>query len=915
MSKAFPDGESIPRNLEPNSKELRCLFATEELMNKPDTNIGRVCRGIVQLIPQGWRYPDICQAKITLEENVYHSYHFQESRWVQSADIVVRGRTIGDIQVSYTRDISGEGRVVFLPEETRLIRTIAERLGHFIIYRQLKQSYDGESISPKEAVARKKEWQVVLDLLKQTDKNLYFNMSHKMLNQLCWSGIPEANELRQLAGAGNGLDERELERDSNQPHPRMLLKISDEIVEKIFVVAAEHLSDQDILNRIQRWIQEDKLSDLARLANRNLPIADVADAVRRQQQMEAEGANLSSASKRGVVVSLIRRFFSDQLPFINIAKNYTEIGDFYDILQRTIYSSESHGRLGGKSAGLYLAMKILRSSPQNAELFANVKVPKTWHVTSDLMYAFMNYNNFDDIIEQKYKDPEQIRDEYPYIVQTFKNAPFPPEIVKGISVALDEFEGKPLIVRSSSLLEDSVGAVFSGKYKSLFLTNQGSKKERLSALLDAIAEVYSSVFSSDPLEYRTERGLIDYAEEMGIMLQEVVGTRVGDYFMPTFAGVAFSNNEFRWSPRIGQKDGLLRIVMGLGTRAVDRVSDDYPVLISPGQPNLKVNASTDEVIRYSPRYADVINLKKNCFETIEIRTLLKEVGEEIPGANLLVSILRDDRLHKPMGAHIDFAHDDLLVTFEGLANDTNFVKQMKEILRLLEERMGFPVDIEFASDGKDFYLLQCRSQCRTDESLPSIIPRDVPPERIIFTANRNISNGRLADITHIVYVDPQKYSEISEHSHILELGRVVGKLNKVLPRRRFVLMGPGRWGSRGDIKLGVSVTYGDINNTAMLIEIARKSGGYVPDLSFGTHFFQDLVEANIRYLPLYPDEPGMIFNEKFLLESPNVFPDLLPNHAYLQDTIRVIDVPAATGGQVLRILLNAERDEAIALLV
>ncbi len=914
MSEAFPDGESVPRDLEPSSKELHCLFAIEELMNKPETNISRVCRGIIQIIPQGWRYPDICQAKITLEENVYRSSHFQESLCLQSADVVVRGRTIGDIQVSYTRDVSGEGRVLFLPEEARLIKTIAERLGHFIIYRQLKQTYVGESAPPKEP-ARKKEWQVVLDLLKKTDKTLYFNISHRMLNQLCWSGIPEAEELRLSAGTSNEFDERELERDSNQPHPRMLLKISDELVGKIFVVAADHLSDLEILTRIQRWIQEDKLSDLARVANRNLPISDVADAVRRQQQMEAEGAELSSPSKRGIVVSLIRRFLSDQLPFINIAKNYAEIGDFYDILQRAIYSTESHGRLGGKSAGLYLAMKILRSSPNHSEFFANVRVPKTWHITSDMMYVFMHYNNFDDIIEQKYKDREQIRDEYPYIVQTFKNAPFPPEMVKGISVALDEFEEKPLIVRSSSLLEDGVGAVFSGKYKSLFLTNQGSKKERLSALLDAIAEVYSSVFSSDPLEYRTERGLLDFPEEMGIMIQEVVGTKVGDYFMPTFAGVAFSNNEFRWSPRIRQKDGLLRMVLGLGTRAVDRVADDYPVLIAPGQPNLKVNASTDEVVRYSPRRADVINLKKNCFETIEIKTLLKEVGEEIIGVDRLVSILRDDRLHKPMGGHIDFTHDDLLVTFEGLVNDTSFVQQMKEILKLLEESMGLPVDIEFASDGKDFYLLQCRSQCRTDESLPSSIPRDVPREKIIFTANRSISNGRLADITHIVYINPQKYSEIAEYSHLLELGRVVGKLNKVLPRRRFILMGPGRWGSRGDIKLGVSVTYADINNTAMLIEIARKTGGYAPDLSFGTHFFQDLVEANIRYLPLYPDEPGIIFNEEFLLESPDAFSDLLPNHAYLQGTIRVIDVPAATGGQVLRILLNAERDEAVALLV
>ena len=127
---------------------------------------------------------------------------------------------------------------------------------------------------------------------------------------------------------------------------------------------------------------------------------------------------------------------------------------------------------------------------------------------------------------------------------------------------------------------------------------------------------------------------------------------------------------------------------------------------------------------------------------------------------------------------------------------------------------------------------------------------------------------------------------------MLEVGRVVGKLNSLLPKRQFILMGPGRWGSRGDIKLGVPVTYSDFNNTAALIEIARKKGNYVPELSFGTHFFQDLVESSIRYLPLYPDDPGIEFNEKFLLTSRNYLPDILPESAALADTIHVIDVPS-----------------------
>jgi hypothetical protein len=113
--------------------------------------------------------------------------------------------------------------------------------------------------------------------------------------------------------------------------------------------------------------------------------------------------------------------------------------------------------------------------------------------------------------------------------------------------------------------------------------------------------------------------------------------------------------------------------------------------------------------------------------------------------------------------------------------------------------------------------------------------------------------------------------------------------------------------------MGVGVTYSDINNTSMLIEIARKKGGYVPDLSFGTHFFQDLVESGIRYLPLYPDDPGTVFHETFLRDSDNMLPELLPDFGELADVVRVIDVASATGGKVVQVLMNADLDEAIAL--
>jgi len=906
--------EQLLEDLHERAKELNCLYQIEELMNRPEPVLEDICHSIVKFIPPGWQYPEICRAKIILEGQIYTSPDFTATEWSQSANVIVQDKKVGVIYVYYIQEMPFEDHGPFLKEETKLIETIANRLGHFIHYQKMKIVFkEMKSVKRHESTQKDGEWHVVLDLLKQTDKNLFLSISHKMLNFLCWSGIAEAEELRKSAGDDPDIDEEE-ERDSNRPHQKRGFSISTELTDKIFEIASKFLSDEDILDRIQHWIQEDKLSFLVQVINRNLSLSNVADAIRRYHHIENEGVELHSTSRKGVQVSLIRRFLSSQLPYIMIAKNYMKIDDFHEMLEKVIFSSESHGKLGGKSAGLILASHIIKKSTEYSKSIGQVKIPRTWFITSDMILHYMQYNNFAEVVEQKYKDINQIRFEYPHIVHTFKNSHFPPEMIAGLSVALDDFEDRPLIVRSSSLLEDGVGTAFSGKYKSLFLANQGTKKERLTALLDAIAEVYASTFGPDPIEYRVEHGLIDFDEEMGVMIQEVVGNKVGHYFLPLFAGVAFSNNEFRWSPRIKREDGLLRIVPGLGTRAVDRLSDDYPVLIAPGQPNLRVNTTVEETIRYSPKQIDVINLETNSFETIEINDLLKECGGEIPGINKIISVHRDNTIRKPMGMNIDFENDELIVTFEGLISSGTFVKQMQTMLRLLEEKLERPVDLEFAYDGNNFYLLQCRPQSYTDQVVSDTIPKDIPPEKIIFSASRYVSNGRVPDITHIVYIDPQKYGELSSRSDLLEVGRAVSKLNKLLPKRSFILMGPGRWGSRGDIKLGVNVTYSAINNTAVLIEVARQKGNYVPDLSFGTHFFQDLVEADIRYLPLYPDDDGVIFNEDFLLKSKNTLAEVLPGFAALKDTIHLIDVPANTGGQILKILLNADLDEALGIL-
>ena len=905
-----PDSDDLLiGQLQNQAKELSCLYRVEEALGRLEEPIDEVCPRIIEAIPPGWQYPEACVARIMIADQIWTSANFIETEWAQHADILVGERPVGQVSIFYIHKMPPADEGPFLKEETRLLRTIAGRIGQRLTHQRVRDS--AARFGHHDPEPQREEWRIVLQMLEQTDRSLYLRVVRRMLNHLCWSGVKDAESLLEHFAEDVAKAEDVLRGEWNQPHRLQTIRFSASLVGEVLRIAGEHLSDHEALRLVQKWIQEDKLSYLVQVVNRNLSLSEVADAIRRYHHLADEVGETMSPNKRGIEVSLIRRFLSDQLQYINVAKNFIEVRDFYHLLSRVVYTSSSQGRLGGKSAGLYLASQILKKKAARNELLVDVRVPRTWYVASDSLVHFMHYNDFDEVVEQKYKPLNQVRFEYPHIVQTFKNAHFPADIVNGLSVALDELGERPLIVRSSSLLEDRIGAAFSGKYCSLFLANQGLKQKRLEAVLDAIAEVYASMFGPDPMEYRAERGLIDYNEEMGIMIQEVVGNRVGKYFLPTFAGVAFSNNEFRWSPRIDREDGLLRLVPGLGTRAVDRLSDDYPVLLAPGNPSIRVTSDPEEIAHYSPRRLDVINLETNAFETIDLKHLIEAGGAELPGIHDIVSLYEFHHLRTPSPMQEDFGPGETVVTFDGLVKRADFCRQVKAILDTLRETLGMPVDIEFASDGRHFYLLQCRPQNLSGIDAPAPIPLNAPPHDILFTTSKYIGNGQVPNITHIVYVVPERYEALETRSEMLEVGRAVGRLNKLLPKRQFALIGPGRWGSRGDIRLGVSVTYADISNAGCLIEVARRRGAYVPELSFGTHFFQDLVETGIRYLPLYPDEEGAVFNERFLLYSKNALADIAPEFAALSDTLRVIEVPSSSGGKVLHILMNADLGEAM----
>jgi len=909
--------EHLVKELEERAKELNCLYKIEDALNHSDISLEEAFNMVIQAIPPGWQFPDITKVKLDFKGSTFTSEDFSESLWFQRSEIKVNEEVVGSISVYYIKPIRDYDEGPFLKEERKLLNTISERLGHFILHKDtfafISELQEIRDISTGNL---KHKWQVVLDMLNKTDRPLFNTIIRKLLHNLCWQEIKEAQQLLKDAGVDQSSDD-DLDHDGifdeNKPLKKKSLD-NNKFVQTVIRLADENLHDDEILAKMQKWMYEDKCSGLVKaVETMETSLNEIAEALRKYFPLLSNG-ELSPSIEKGLKVSLIRRFFTDQTEYISIAKEFVEISDFYELTDHIILPSKSYGKLGGKSAGMFLASKIVAKKARSSDKFKHIKIPKTWFIPSDGIMHFLHYNELEEVIEQKYKEIEEIRREYPHIVQIFKNSDFTPEFINGVSVALDDFGECPLVVRSSSLLEDQFGAAFSGKYKSLFIANQGTKAERLSALLDAISEVYASTFGPDPIEYRAERNLLDFHEEMGIMIQEVVGTKIGRYFMPAYAGVAFSNNEFRWSPRIKREDGLIRLVPGLGTRAVDRLGDDYPILLAPGQPNLRVNVSFMEKRKYTPQNIDVIDLETNEFETHKIRKIIAETGAEYPGIRNMISIVTDNHITQPIGLNTDYENDDIILTFEGLINNSAFVSQIKFLLDTLQEGMRCPVDIEFASNGTDFYILQCRSQTKSKEIQPDPIPRDIPRKSIVFSANRYVSNGKVPEISHIVYVDPTSYYNIGSREELVEVGRAVSKLNKILPKRRFILMGPGRWGSRGDIKLGVNVTYSDINNTTMLIEIAKQVGNYTPDLSFGTHFFQDLVEASIRYLPLYPDSEDVIFNEPFFRKSENMLEHLVPEYRHLEDTIKVIDVTNSADGQILRVLINAELEEAIAFL-
>ena len=891
-------------------KELHCLYGLTNIVKNTGLPLDDALNKILNLIPPAWQYPDITCAKITIKNKEYKTKNFRETKWSQVSNIILDDKKIGVLEVYYLEKKPQLDEGPFLFEERRLIDAISDLLGKYI---GEKRTID--EIAESKVAGKKQDWEVIIDLLFKTDPRTLLRLTRKMTYYLYrYENEKITTLISKVCPVDKGSSSSQW-CGINMPNPRQDLDSLRNIQKQVFELAKETIPSEEISNLFQNWMKQDKARPLLLTAQKEgASLLDITDELNRFYNQDLEDTILAPEDKISIKTALIRRFFTNRPEYVNVAKSFFNLEDFITLLSHTVGPTHGSGKFGGKTSGVFLAEKIIKQAMGKNNILKDISFPKSWYITTDTIFNFIHYNDLDETFQTKYLHPDQIRQEQPFLEQVFKNATFPYEIVEGFRKIIRDLEGKPIIVRSSSLLEDSYGAAFSGKYKSLFIANTGSEEERLNSLMDAIAEVYASTFSPDPIEYRRERGLLDFSEEMGILIQEVVGFTVGHYYMPVFAGVAFSRNEFQWSPRIQREDGMIRLVPGLGTRAVDRVGNDYPILISPKKPKLQVNPLVSERIQYSPKYMDVINLKSGAIETVDANDLLKEHAEEFPNLNQIISIYKDGQLSNPPSILLNPKESDTVITFSNLFEKSNFLEKMRIILQTLEEIIGIPVDVEFASDGEKLYMLQCRPQSQSQgiERIP--IPKNIPQDKKLFFTNKYVTTGQVENIEFIVYVVPEEYENLEKREDMQKIAQIINEINNVLPKRKFILMGPGRWGSRGDIKLGVPVKYGDINNTSLLVEIAKEKGKYTPELSFGTHFFQDLVEAEIKYLPLYPDKSENTFNESLILHQENQLSNILENYQDYENVVRVIKTKEIYSGDTLSVIMDGEAGEALAYL-
>jgi hypothetical protein len=364
----------------------------------------------------------------------------------------------------------------------------------------------------------------------------------------------------------------------------------------------------------------------------------------------------------------------------------------------------------------------------------------------------------------------------------------------------------------------------------------------------------------------------------------------------------------------------VRLVWGLGTRAVDRVGNDYPRLIALSHPLLRPSNEPKAIRRYSQQFVDAIDLEANAFVTLPVKDVLHS---HYPPLRYLVQVDEDGYFTSLRSTLLPAGKHNLVLTFDEMLKRTSFAQEMALILKILENSYHAPVDMEFTVEIKGLQtgkpdvcitILQCRPQSHIKETEQTPFPVDLKSDEVIFSSHFVVPQGYIEQVDYVVFVPPEGYFAIPTLSLRKQLARTIGRLNAALAKQDFICVGPGRWGTSNS-DLGVPIDYGDIYNSRSLVELAGQGVGPEPEPSLGTHFFQDLMESKIYPLAIQLDDKRSVFNRDFFYDAPNSLSKLIEVEPWLNDCLRLIKVSDYRPGCFLRVVMNDEQNQAIAFLV
>ena len=619
--------------------------------------------------------------------------------------------------------------------------------------------------------------------------------------------------------------------------------------------------------------------------------------LRAHERGQASAAQVSEARKLTLRIGITR---DERLS--ELAERYLTLEDIVRIRQRILPS----GLIGGKAVGMLLARRILdAASPR----WTTVLEPHdSFYIASENFYTYLVQNHV-WLMRQKQKDPDAFLDGAVEARQRMFMGAFPDYIRERFQNVLEYFGHSPMIVRSSSLLEDAYGNTFAGKYDSVFCANQGPKHIRLDEFMQAVRRTYASSMSEEALLYRKARGVLHKDEQMALLVQRVSGTQNGTLYFPHVAGVGLSYNPYVWDKSIDPNAGVVRLVFGLGTRAVDRSDDDYTRVVALNAPTKRPEHDFEDVRRHAQRRVDVLDLETNQLASYDFIDVAKRCPN-LFGRVIDLVASRDEELVRNAAERGQEVFPWVL-TFDRMLASTPFTEDMREMLQTLQAAYLSPVEVEFTlnffHDGSyRINLLQCRPVVMGLGGLVERPDRNkLRPEDIVLEARGAVvGQGRAATIDRVIYVSPAAYSRLGDGQRY-EVAGVIGQLTRTQadePKRSIMLMGPGRWGTSTP-SLGVPVSFKSISGVSVLCEIVAMHRDLVPDVSLGTHFFNGLIEMEILYVAVFPHGKDSL-NVNYFEAAPNRLAALLPAAARWADVIHVIDPVASPQGAHMRLFAD-----------